>query len=358
MKLAENPFAFAKRCRPFFGGTEYSNYTIEADVRAMERRRQMGDIGLVAQRYELVLFGTHQRLELQPWQPETQRTARIEFPWKKDTWYTMKLEVQIARRRQSARPGQSVAEGRDRAVAVDDRARRSHRKPQGQPRSVRGCAVTSRRRFRALLRQHQGVSEPEARRGFPMKHTVTTVAGALVLGSLSLAARSDPSGADWPMWGGTPDRNMVSSMKGLPTTLGRQDEEEREVGGRARLAGLRQSGRRERRGARRHQQRGDARSEAVKGDKGVLMAFRESDGQFLWQAVHDKLAAGRANDWPFQGVCSSPLIENGTAYYVSNRGELMAVDIDGFRDGIERRSRQGREADRARPTPTSSGAST
>ena len=94
VKLAENPFAFAKRCRPFFGGTEYSNYTIEADLRAMERRRQMGDIGLVAQRYELVLFGTHQRLELQPWQPETQRTTRIEFAWRKDTWYTMKLEVQ------------------------------------------------------------------------------------------------------------------------------------------------------------------------------------------------------------------------------------------------------------------------
>jgi outer membrane protein assembly factor BamB len=94
VKLAENPFAFAKRCRPFFGGTEYSDYTIEADLRAMERRRQMGDIGLVAQRYELVLFGSHQRLELQPWQPEIQRTARVEFPWKKDTWYTMKLEVQ------------------------------------------------------------------------------------------------------------------------------------------------------------------------------------------------------------------------------------------------------------------------
>ena len=94
VKLAENPFAFAKRCRPFFGGTEYSDYTIEADVRAMERRRQMGDVGIVAQRYELVLFGSHQRLELQPWQPETQRTVRVEFPWQKDTWYTMKLEVQ------------------------------------------------------------------------------------------------------------------------------------------------------------------------------------------------------------------------------------------------------------------------
>jgi hypothetical protein len=76
------------------GGTEYRNYTVEADVRAMERRRQMGDLGIVASRYELVLFGSHQRLELQPWQPETHRTQRVDFPWQKDTWYTMKLEVQ------------------------------------------------------------------------------------------------------------------------------------------------------------------------------------------------------------------------------------------------------------------------
>jgi outer membrane protein assembly factor BamB len=94
VKLAQNPFAFAKRTRPFFGPTSLSNYTIEADVRSMERRRQMGDLGIVAQRYELVLFGNHQRLELQPWQPETERTMRVDYAWKPDTWYVMKLEVQ------------------------------------------------------------------------------------------------------------------------------------------------------------------------------------------------------------------------------------------------------------------------
>ena len=96
----------------------------------------------------------------------------------------------------------------------------------------------------------------------------------------------------------------------------------------------------------------------VKGDKGILMAFRESDGQFLWQAVHDKLAAGRANDWPFQGICSSPLVENGIVYYVSNRGEVMAVDARRLPRRQERRPGQGREARRARSTPTSSGATT
>jgi outer membrane protein assembly factor BamB len=94
VKLAQNPFAFAKRTRPFFGPPDLSNYTIEADVRSMERRRQMSDVGVVAQRYELVLFGNHQRLELQPWQPETERTVRVDYKWKPDTWYVMKLEVQ------------------------------------------------------------------------------------------------------------------------------------------------------------------------------------------------------------------------------------------------------------------------
>jgi outer membrane protein assembly factor BamB len=94
VKLAENPFAFAKRARPFFGSTDFSNYTIEADVRTKEVRRQMADVGVVAQRYEMVLFGNHQRLELQPWQPETERTVKVPFKWDKDTWYVMKLEVQ------------------------------------------------------------------------------------------------------------------------------------------------------------------------------------------------------------------------------------------------------------------------
>jgi hypothetical protein len=94
VKLADNPFAFAKRTRPFFGPPDLSNYTIEADVRSMERRRQMSDVGVVAQRYELVLFGNHQRLELQPWQPETDRTVRADYAWKPDTWYVLKLEVQ------------------------------------------------------------------------------------------------------------------------------------------------------------------------------------------------------------------------------------------------------------------------
>ena len=67
--------------------------------------------------------------------------------------------------------------------------------------------------------------------------------------------------------------------------------------------------------------------------RGVLMCFRESDGKFLWQAVTDKLASGPQNDFPEQGVCSSPAVEGKRLYYVSNRGELVCLDTEGFLDG-------------------------
>lgn len=69
------------------------------------------------------------------------------------------------------------------------------------------------------------------------------------------------------------------------------------------------------------------RDPKVTGDKGILMAFRESDGTFLWQKVSDKLTQGRANDWPYQGVASSPLVENGRVYYTTNRAEILCLNI-------------------------------
>ena len=72
----------------------WSNYTFEADVRAAERRRQMGDVGITAQRYSLVLYGTSQRLKIEPWEPETARTVTVPFAWKADTWYRLKLRVE------------------------------------------------------------------------------------------------------------------------------------------------------------------------------------------------------------------------------------------------------------------------
>ena len=83
-----------KRARVFIGPVDWSNYTFEADVRSNTRRRQMSDVGITAQRYSLVLYGTTQRLKLEPWEPETLRSTTVPFAWKPDAWYHLKLRVE------------------------------------------------------------------------------------------------------------------------------------------------------------------------------------------------------------------------------------------------------------------------
>ena len=76
-----------------------------------------------------------------------------------------------------------------------------------------------------------------------------------------------------------------------------------------------------------------ARDPQIKGDKGVVMAFDAKSGEFLWQMVTDKLPSGRVNDWPQQGVCSTPFVEGKRLYYTSNQGRIVALDTEGLRDG-------------------------
>lgn len=152
--------------------------------------------------------------------------------------------------------------------------------------------------------------------------------GAAALASAWQLRAGDPASGDWPMWGGTPDRNMVSSMKGAPVSwdvktrknvkwvaeLGSQSYGNPVVAGGQIYVGTNNE---------------LARNPKEPGDRGVVMCFRESSGEFLWQHTNEKLPAGRANDWPFQGVCSSPLVEGDHVYYVSNRCELVCLDAKG-----------------------------
>jgi outer membrane protein assembly factor BamB len=153
------------------------------------------------------------------------------------------------------------------------------------------------------------------------------------LAALPFAAKaSDPGTGDWPMWGGTPDRNMVSNQKGMPLTwdiktgknvkwvaeLGSQTYGNPIVAGGKVYVGTNNE---------------TPRDPKQGGDRGVLMCFNEKDGKFLWQNTSEKLAAGRANDWPYQGVCASAAVEGDRVYYVTNRSEVLALDVEGFRDG-------------------------
>ncbi len=153
------------------------------------------------------------------------------------------------------------------------------------------------------------------------------------IAAVALASPARPAAdGDWPMWGGTLTRNMVSDATGLPAewdidtganvkwtaALGSASYGNPAIVGGKIFVGTNNDG---------------LRDPEVATDKGIVMAFRESDGEFLWQMVHDKLESGQVNDWPFQGVCSSPHVEGDRLYYVSNRGEIVALDTEGFRDG-------------------------
>src|SRR5829696_7649582 len=138
----------------------------------------------------------------------------------------------------------------------------------------------------------------------------------IILSAVVVLAASSAVSADWPMWGGTPSRNMVSTMTGLPTSwdvktkknvkwvaeLGSQSYGNPVVAGGIVFVGTNNEG---------------LRDPKQPGDRGVLMAFKEDTGEFLWQQTHEKLSAGRANDWPYQGVASSGAVDGSKIYYTS-----------------------------------------
>jgi outer membrane protein assembly factor BamB len=164
-----------------------------------------------------------------------------------------------------------------------------------------------------------------------MKHTAT-LAG-LLLGAFScfVLVALPAAGGDWPMWGGTPGRNMVSAMGDLPASWDVESKENvkwtAELGSQTYGNPVVAAG---------HVYVGTnnelVRNPEEPGDRGVLMCFRESDGQFLWQHTHESL--GDTNvDWPDTGLCSSPLVEGDRLYYVSNRGEVVCLDAQGDGNG-------------------------
>jgi outer membrane protein assembly factor BamB len=135
---------------------------------------------------------------------------------------------------------------------------------------------------------------------------------------------------DWPMWGGTPQRNMFSPIKNLPSNWDIQTRKnikwKADIGTTSYGNPVISDGK-----VFLGTNNNNPRNPEITGDKGVLMCFRESDGKFLWQAVNDKLESGY--DWPEQGVCSSPAVDGKRVYYVSNRAELVCLDTEGFLDG-------------------------
>ncbi len=154
----------------------------------------------------------------------------------------------------------------------------------------------------------------------------------LTLGGGAALLTGAPAAVERAMFGGTFSRNMVSEEKGLPSDwdvkTGRNVKWWADVGSQA-YAGPSIAGGKVFVGT----NNDGLRDPALPNDRGVVMAFAEASGDFLWQMTHEKLTSGRVNDWPQQGVCSTPFVEGNRLYYTSNRATLVSLDTEGLKDG-------------------------
>jgi len=70
-----------------------------------------------------------------------------------------------------------------------------------------------------------------------------------------------------------------------------------------------------------------------KGDRGILFCLDEETGELLWQLVVPKLGPDPYFDWPQTGIVSPVTVEGDFVYVVSNRGEVICLDIHGQSNG-------------------------
>ncbi len=139
---------------------------------------------------------------------------------------------------------------------------------------------------------------------------------------------------DWPMWGGWTARNNTPEGKNIPikwdaekktnikwtAKLGSQTYGNPVVANGKVFVGTNNGN-------------GYIKRYPPSVDLGCLLCFDEKTGKFLWQHSNPKLPQGRVNDWPQQGVCSTPYCDGDRLWYVKNRGEVVCLDANGFYDG-------------------------
>ena len=165
-----------------------------------------------------------------------------------------------------------------------------------------------------------------------MRNSTQRILILLAACGVTNAAAPSARAEDWPMWGRTPQRNMVSPEKNAPVEwdveagknvkwaaqLGSQSYGNVVVANGLVLVGTNNEA---------------MYDKTFNKDAGIMAAFDEKTGKFLWQNLSPKLAAGRVNDWPFQGICCSPLVENNLIWYTTSRCETVCFDMSPLQAG-------------------------
>jgi outer membrane protein assembly factor BamB len=155
-------------------------------------------------------------------------------------------------------------------------------------------------------------------------------------------------GADWPQFGGNSSRNAVSEEKGLPewfepgkkksdgsgidmataknvkwvARLGTENYSSPTVVGGKVFIGTNDVNVK------------DSRYRSTGG--GVLLCLDEATGNLVWRLVVPKTESkhcSRDYDQMELGICSTPTIDRDRVYVVTNRSEVLCLDIEGMHNG-------------------------
>ncbi|MBI3831208.1 MAG: PQQ-binding-like beta-propeller repeat protein [Planctomycetes bacterium] len=334
----------------FFGHPDKSDYTVAADVMSDGDKQKMSEVGLINQRYCIILKGNSQELEINS-NLERLREA-VPFAWESGKWYRLKTRVEhlpdgvswvqakawergkpepeawtlaLAHKNGHANgsPGLFGFNPADKAVYIDNLAVTANDPKERASQATKIAAVKA----------------PDG------PQTAETPVNPATPNPAAVETKQEPRVGDWNQWGGRSDRNMASDEKNItddfdpgkkkegtvneidPATmknikwavdLGSQSYGNQTIANGKIYVGTNNKGQRD---------------PKYVGDRGVMMCFDEATGKFLWQLVCPKLASGKANDWEELGICSSPTVVDDRVYVVTNRCELVCLTTKGMTEG-------------------------
>ena len=138
--------------------------------------------------------------------------------------------------------------------------------------------------------------------------------------------------SDQPQWGERHSRNMVSGETGLVQSFdletGTNVLWSASLGGGAYGSPIVAQGR-----VFIGSNNSDPRDPRHQGDRGVLLCLNEKDGSLAWQLVVPRIPDDPYLDWPGIALCSAPTVEGDRVYMVTNRVEVVCLDLHGLENG-------------------------
>jgi outer membrane protein assembly factor BamB len=155
--------------------------------------------------------------------------------------------------------------------------------------------------------------------------------GDETLETVAVQSESKDAGkSDSPMYGGTPQRNMVNTVDRIPSEWSVEEGKTKnikwvaELGDKA-YGGPVIAGGRVYVGT----NNSNPRDPKDKGVKSVLMAFNEADGKFLWQITHQTPPDDFFKQGLPEGLCSTPIVEGDGIFYVTPGCLVVRADPQG-----------------------------